>query len=232
MQDTTYSNLPLYFWGWYKEKSLSNRVLGIHNGASGDRTYYAKWLQYKMQYKGNYITTSKLTANIESSSYKFGYGVNEWYKSSFNSPVKFSKDVKIVSAFANFDFYEDGTWANYKKPKVEIGYYTSDSVSGWHKMADLYSEGQDPYEKSVSFTLPAGAWIGFHCKCTDGARRNTGYLYSGAFVKYDGSETKTVDWQDSANPPSGSWASGYPEKKYVQRHYNYDTSSFTSWENV
>ena len=228
LQDTTYSGLPLYFWGWYTNKDLSSRVLGIHDGASGDRTYYAKWLQYKMQYKGNYITTGTVTKNLNGAS---GIPQNGYYYFSSSLAGAVSKATRVTSVYINVDY----AGPVYYKPKIDYGYMTNpDSASSFVEIGNFTyggpSETTFVSPKDCDFTIPAGSY--FAVKCYRSGSWDRAYLYSESYYKYDGSETKTVDWQDSPNPPSGSWASGYPIKRYVQRYYNYDTSSFTSWTEV
>ena len=111
----------------------------------------------------------------------------------------------IEKIFANFD-YCDSNWNNYIKPKVEYGYYrTPGTYNSFVVVGTLYNQGTDPYEKTVNMTLPAGCAVGLRTsRPTDGKTRQNAYLYDGCFYTYRGTATKTADWQDSANPPSGS----------------------------
>lgn len=134
----------------------------------------------------------------------------------------------IKKIFANFD-YCNSSWNYYRKPKVEYGYYTNPGTyTSFVRVGTLYDEGSDPYAKTVNMTLPAGCAVGLRtARTTDGITRQYAYLYDGSYYTYTGTTTKTADWQDSPNPPSGNWASGYPSTRYVQRHFN--GSSWTNW---
>lgn len=217
-----YQNLPVRFWGWYKNSSFGgNNYNRIVQTATGDRTYYAKWLQYKKQYRGYYLVQGSTQQSIPEDSY-----------SGTASPVYFSSrqthgsSVNVTKLFANFDNCTS-SWDLYIKPRVDYGYFTGgEGQAYYHNIGTLYSQGEDPSEKSVNFTVPAGSSVGFRVYQAGGGR-NKLFLYSGAYYKYGGQTREYVDWQDSSSPPSGTWDSGYPEERYVQRYYN--GSSWTLW---
>lgn len=222
-----YDGRAVTFDGWYSDTSYNQKIIGVSSSAAGDRTYYAKWIQTKTQYRGYYETSSTSTQSIPGDSYS-GSASPVYFRAGSSSPITHSSSIKVTSLFANFDnCYSD--WTGYVKPQVDYGYFTGGEGSSYYThIGTLYSSGEDPSTKSVSFTLPSGSSVGF--RVYRNGTRTLIYLYDGGSYKYGGTSKTWVDWQDSSSPPSGSWASGYPETRTVTRYYNGYTKTWSDWE--
>lgn len=225
-----YDSRAVSFDGWFYDNTFATKVVGVSTNAAGNRTYYAKWKQTKTQYSGYYITGGSITQSILSDSYTGGW------KSLSNQKVmwldtnwiKFEADTTVTKLYVNIDYYLTG-YTNYKKPAVYYGYYNgSISESNFVQNGQLYSEGTEyPGEVSVNYTIPGGSYLAVKSLITDGVSRDSAYLNEGS-VTTSSSTSKYADWQDSSNPPDGSWASGYPVTRTVSRYYN--GSSWSEWQ--
>lgn len=220
-----YDSRTVTFDGWFYDNTFATKVIGVSTNAAGDRTYYAKWKQTKTQYSGYYETSSTSTQSIPSDSYT-GSASPVYFRAGGSSPVTHSSSITVTSLYVSFDnCYSD--WTGYVKPQVDYGYFTGGEGSSYYThIGTLYSSGEDPSTKSVSFTLPQGSSVGFRVY-RNGTRTNI-YLNSGGSYKYGGTSKTWVGWQDSSSPPSGSWASGYPLTRTVTRYY--DGSSWSDWQ--
>ena len=67
-----YGGLPVRFWGWFNNSAFTNQISGIGTNATGDKQYFAKWLQYKKQYSGKYTTTDTVKVSMGADSYTSG----------------------------------------------------------------------------------------------------------------------------------------------------------------
>lgn len=218
-----YDGHDVHFWGWFTDTTFSDQVSSIGTDASGDKSYYAKWLQYKKQYKGDYTYTGTATMTLTDpdSSVTNSTNTNQYW-----CFTQFSKETTITHVKCDFDC-STASWTNYVKPEVWL---CVGPDSNWQNMSakvKVQSKGGSAGSKDVNVTVPAGHYI---CLRATWVRDNgqTKMYFNNASIKYGGTVTETVNWQDSQNPPKGNWASGYPTERYVQRYYN--GTSWTDWK--
>ena len=221
---SSYDSRSVIFDGWFYDNNFETCAGSLTATATGDREYCAKWVQSKTQYSGSYTTSSSTSQSIPSDSYS-GSSSPVYFRCGGSSPVTHSSAITITSINADFDNCLSD-WTDYVKPQVDYGYFTGGEGSSYYtNVGSLYSQGESPSTKTVSYTLPQGSSMGF--RVYQSGSRTKLYLNSGSY-SYGGSSSSYADWQDSSSPPSGSWDSGYPIRRNVSRYYN--GSSWTSWE--
>lgn len=220
---SSYESRNVLFGGWFKDNTFLSQTSKIGSNATGDRDLYAKWYQTKTQYSGYYTYSGSGSKSIGSDDIAISVGNVYWD----NNSGTYDHDVIITSVGCDVDYCNTSGWTNYKKPRTTYGYYTSSGSGGWHEQGTVINEGGSGGSVSCSFTLPAGAWVGFRSyPINDGLTRNHAYFYSGSY-NYSGDVRAYANWQDSDQPPSGRWDSGYPLTRTVTRYYN--GSSWTNW---
>ncbi len=178
------------FKGWYYDSDFTRKATMIKAGATGDKTFYAKWAvnKYKIKFDGNNATSGTMkdmsceygsSYNLRNNAFKRkGYTFTGWNTKANGSGKAYANQAEIKNLNSN-DGVVITLYAQWKANTYYIDYRGYRASSG--------SMGTVKYQYDKSYTLAANKY------------KKTGYKFTGWNTKSDGTGRKFSDKESIKN---------------------------------